>query len=86
MQVASPACYYTPPQVAKRYGVDPSKIIGWIKRGELRAIDVSACPGGRPRFRISPADLALFEAARAAGPQPKVSRRRKEDPSVIQFF
>jgi len=84
MQVTSP--YLSPPQVAKRLAVDPSKILVWIKRGELRAVNVATHTGRRPRYRISPADLAVFEAARAAGPQPKITRRRRKDPNVIQFF
>ena len=79
--------YLSPPAVAERYGVDPSKIIGWIKRGELRAIDVSACPGGRPRYRISPADLAIFEASRSAAPQTKITRcRRRKQAGITEFF
>lgn len=84
MQVAS--VYLSPPAVAKRYGVDPSKVIAWIRRGEIRAIDTSAIPGGRPRYRISPADLATFEAARSAH-QPKLARvRRRKDPGTIEYF
>lgn len=84
MRVA-PVSYLTPPVVAERYGVDVKKIVGWIRRGELRAVNVATCTGGRPRYRISPADLAAFEVARSAGPQPRVVRRKK-DPSVIEFF
>ena len=84
--VASPSRYLTPPAIAQRYGVDPSKVIGWIRRGELRAIDVSSSTGGRPRFRISPADLAVFESSRAADPQPKVTRRRRKDPGITEYF
>ena len=79
MQVASP--YLTPPAVAERFAVDTHKVLGWIKRGELRAIDVATSTGGRPRYRISPSDLALFEASRSATPQPKVSRIRRKNPS-----
>ena len=84
MQVTS--IYLSPPEVARRYGVDPAKVLGWIRRGELRALNVATHTGGRPRYRISPADLAVFEAARAAGPAPKVTRRRRKDAGVIQFF
>ena len=78
--------YLTPPEIAKRYGVDAHKIVAWIRRGELRAIDVSSTPGGRPRYRIAPADLAIFEQARATGPTPKITRRRRKDPGVTQYF
>ena len=84
--LASPSRYLTPPQVAERYGVDSAKVICWIRNGEIRAVDVSTSTGGRPRYRINPVDLALFEASRAAGPQPRVTRRRRKDPSVTEFF
>lgn len=79
--------YLSPPDVARRYGVDPGKVLGWIRRGELRAVNVVATVGSRPRFRISPADLAAFEARRAAGPQPKVARKRRpKQPGIEEFF
>jgi len=77
----------TPPQVAKTYGVSPERIIAWIRAGELVAIDVSGRPGvGRPRFRIDPADLVAFDARRAVVTTPKASRRRRKDPSIVEFF
>jgi hypothetical protein len=78
--------YSTPPAVAKLYGVDVHRVIGWIRKGELRAVNVGD-GAKRPRFRINSADLAAFEAARSATPQPKVSRcRRAKTPGVIEFF
>ena len=71
---------------SERDNFDPAKVLGWIKRGELRAVNVATHTGGRPRYRIGPADLAIFEAARAAGPAPKVTRCRRKDPGIIQFF
>ncbi|MHC4404506.1 MAG: helix-turn-helix domain-containing protein [Planctomycetota bacterium] len=77
----------TPPQVAKRYRVNSETVIGWIKSGQLRAIDVSKNPGvGRPRYRIDPTDLIAFENRRLAVSPPKVSRRRRQAGSVIEFF
>ncbi len=84
MQVVS---YFSPPEIAERFGVDAHKVLGWIRRGELRALNVATTTGGRPRFRISPADLAAFEASRSAGPPPKISRiRRRRDPQIVEFF
>ena len=84
MQVASQ--YLSPPQVAKRLAVDAHKVIGWIRRGELRAVNVAADTEGRPRYRIAPADLAVFLATRSAGPTPKAIRRRRKDPLITEFF
>jgi excisionase family DNA binding protein len=84
--VAADIRYLTPPEVAARLGVDVHKVMGWIRRGELRAANVGD-GAQRPRFRISPIDLELFLSARAAAPEPKITRmRRKKDPNIIEFF
>ncbi len=81
-----PDRYLTPPAVARRYGVDVHRVLGWIRAGQLRAINVGD-GAQRPRFRVSAADLAIFEASRAAEPQPKARRiRRRRDPLVTEFF
>lgn len=86
MPLVASAQYLTPPKVAERLAVDSHRVLGWIRRGELRAVNVGD-GSQRPRFRISPADLALFEATRSAGPEPKISRvRRKKDPQITEFF
>ena len=77
----------SPPQVAQRFGVAPEKILAWIHSGELRAIDVATRRGGRPRYRVDPADLALFVRKRTVGtPTPATRRIRKPPTNVIEFF
>jgi hypothetical protein len=79
-------CYLTASQVAERLVVDIHAILGWISRGELRAVNVASDPNGRrPRWRIDPADLAVFEARRAAVP-PVTVRRRRQQEGIIKFF
>ena len=78
--------FLSPPELAHRYGVDVKKILCWIRRGELPAVNLAADPHGRPRFRINESDIAVFEARRAVSPPPPKMRRRRIDPSVIQFF
>jgi len=77
------ARFLTPPEVGRRLGVKPARVIGWIRAGKLRGFNLS--DGQRPRFRIDPSDLAVFLARRAAGPTPKVTRRRR-NPEITQFF
>ncbi len=77
--------YLTPPQVAEQLGVNASKILTWIRSGELTAINVAASLIGRPRWRISQADLAVFEQRRQATTPPK-SRPRRKTVGVVQFF
>ena len=76
----------TPPEVARRWGISPEKVISWIQSGELRAMDASAKPGGRPRYLIDIRDLEAFEMRRSVTTVPKTRRQRKTQPGVIQYF
>jgi len=78
-----------PPALAKMWGVGVDKILGFIRRGELRAIDVSENRGtGRPRFLIDLADIAAFEQSRAVvPPAPRATRRRRRrNINVREYF
>jgi hypothetical protein len=80
--------YLSPPQIARQLGVKPAKILGFIARGELRAIDVSEHRGKRPRWKVSHEALAAFLAvreSRQAAPATSRHRPRKQE-TVIQFF
>jgi hypothetical protein len=90
MREKLPACgtALTPPQLAKRWGVKPEKVIAFIRSGELRAFDVSVRAGmGRPRFRIPPDGVIEFESRRLVSlPTKPQKRRKKQQPDVIEFF
>ena len=64
-------------QVARRLGVSHAKVVGWIKRGELAAVNLANDPAGPPRWRIMPADLEAFLDGRRATPAPKPRPRRR---------
>jgi hypothetical protein len=82
-----PTRYLSPADIAERFGVDVHKVLAWLRSGELRGIDVSARRGAKPRWRINPADLAAFEAARACTKTPEPARRRrKPDTGIIPYF
>ena len=81
------AVYLSPQDIATSRGINVIKVLTWIKSGELRAVNVATCAGRLPRWRISPADLEAFDAARAAVPQAPVSRRpRRKAGHVVEFF
>ncbi len=48
--------------VTRRLRVGHGKVLLWIRRGELRAIDIGS--GSAPQFRICPAALDNFLATR----------------------
>ena len=85
MSTSTPRRYFSPPEIAERFGVDPAKVVGWIRKGELRTVNVGNGTS-RPRYRISPTNLVFFEAARAVTPPAPRIRRRRADPSIIEFF
>lgn len=60
--------FLTPPEVAKILRVSHEKILGWIRNGCLKAINVSN--GFRPRYRVSREDLDNFIACREVHPPP----------------
>lgn len=78
--------YLTPPEAAKLLRVDPSTVIGWIRSGELRAVNLARRDAKRPRWRISRAAIEHFLAGRAAVPRRLPAKRRRRDERVIQFF
>ena len=67
--------FLTPPMVAKILGVAPEQVLGYIARGELRAINTSL--GDLPRWKIDPDDFDKCCEARSNSPKTaKPSRRR----------
>jgi len=76
----------TPPQLARRYGISPDKVLAWIRSGELRAVNVATRPFGRPRYVIPEAAIADFETRRAVSPLAPRPRRTKAPAAVIEFF
>ena len=82
------AQYISPPQYAKRLGVDPSKVLTWIKQGELRAFNAATNLNGQPRFRIPLDAICEFEARRSATApaEPVRRKRKKQDDSFVKYF
>lgn len=77
----------TPPQLARRWGISPDKVLAWIRAGELRAIDACTKLGGRPRYLIDERDIAEFEGRRSSTRQePCLRRQQGLQNGITQFF
>lgn len=76
----------SPPQIAKMLGVYVDTPRTWIRTGQLRAVDVSTKPGGRPRYRVSSDDLDVFLLRRSIHAAPKTQRRRRQATDVTEYF
>ncbi len=74
--------------LCERFAVGEGTILGWIARGELKALNVARQTGTRPKWRVSPEALAAFELLRTpTPPTPKPARRKRPaDAEVIQFY
>jgi hypothetical protein len=66
--------------------VGEDKVRGWVRRGELAAINTATALCGRPRWVITPDALAAFEKRRASGPPPKRPRRQRRWAQQIDYF
>jgi transposase len=72
-------------EVARRYRVSPDRVRGWIRRGDLRALDTSDRRCRRPRWVVLPDALQAFELGRAAGPTSRPAARQKRTP-VVDYY
>lgn len=79
--------YFTPPQLAEVWRVDPGTILAHIRSGRLRAFSTSPPGTRRPRWKISPAAVAEFEQLHSAQPPvtPVRSGRRKRDLGFVEY-
>lgn len=86
MSTSTGTCWLTPPAIAEQLGIDPLKVISWIRSGELRAIDVAAKTSSRPRWRVSQVAFNDFLQRREARPAVKPARKRRKAANIIEFF
>lgn len=70
----------TAPQLAKRWKINVDKVLGFIRSGELRSLNLAKDRNGRPRYKILLSDVQKFEESRQTKPaiqQPRRRRRRR---------
>ena len=85
---ADTRAYLTVAELAQSLACDAGKILTWIHRGELEALNVAESATGRPRWRI-PREawerFMLVRSNRSTAAKPRAKRRRRDD-RVIEFF
>ena len=77
---------HTVKKVSKLLGIREHGVLSLIHSGELRGVDVSLTPGGRPRWRIMQDDLDGFLLRRTRQASTPRRRRRKKTTNVKQYF
>ena len=79
--------WHTVPALAEALGCDQQKIIEWIARGELVAINIASNPrGARPRWRVAHSELERFLAARQSQPPAPPAKRKRTNPAIIEYY
>lgn len=71
--------------LCRRWKIGADKIHGFLRRGELIAVNVAASLSGRPQWRIPAESVEQFERRRSSAPPPKPARRRKQTVEVDYF-
>lgn len=80
---------YTVPQLSRLWGVSTNKVLGFVRCGELRAVNLASDRSKRPRYAIDIADVEAFEKARQVVPdrgQFTARRSRRSKPGGIKEF
>jgi hypothetical protein len=61
------------------------RVIGMIRRGQIRAVNTSESECGKPRYVIPPEAVEEFERSFSAAEPPKPTRRKKPI-TQVDFF
>ena len=80
---------YTVPQLSRLWGVSQNKVLEFVRRGELRAVNLASHRSTRPRYAIDVADIAAFERAREVFPSSQAATlkpRRRATGTVKEYF
>jgi hypothetical protein len=85
MTESPPVVGRTVRETASLFRVGTAKVLGWIRAGELRAVNTAAGLSAKPRWVILPDALDEFAKRRAGVAQPKPTRRRRLKPTVDYY-
>jgi excisionase family DNA binding protein len=77
---------YSIKDITDRFGVGEHTVYEWIRRGELRAINVAKRQGTKPKWRITDEALRAFETSRMPSPPPERQQRKRRDDDSISYY
>src|SRR5262249_10182210 len=78
---------WTVSELARRFRVGEDRIRGWIKRGEMIALNVAEVKRGRPRFVVNTEEDERFEQGRwVAAPAKPAPRHKRRPAGQVDFF
>jgi hypothetical protein len=68
---------YRVADLCRRWKVGADKIRGFLRRGELVAVNVATNLSGKPQWRVTAESVQQFERRRSSVPVSKPRRRRR---------
>jgi hypothetical protein len=71
--------------LCRRWKVGADKVHGFLRRGELLAVNVATSLCGRPQWRVTRESVELFERRRSSAPPPKAPRRRRRQAAIDYY-
>lgn len=74
-----PPLVYNPEEIAKQLRVSHDTVLDWIRSGQLKAANLASGP--RPRYVVTPDDLAAFLKSRQPEPPRPRTRRPRKPPT-----
>lgn len=77
---------WTVAELCRRWRVGQTKVLGFIRRGELIGLNVATTLSGRPIWRVTQESVDRFETRRSSAPQPRPPRRRTRRADVIDYY
>lgn len=77
---------YTVRDLAARYCIGEDKVRGWIKAGELCAINTAGVACAKPRYVVTADALHDFERRRFAGPPTPTKKPRRKKSELVDYY
>ena len=82
----NPRCV-TVPEFARQFRLGRDKVLTFIRRGELPALNVASESSTRPRYVIRPEDIEVWVCRRSVPAQvPTPRRRRRAGKQTREWF
>jgi hypothetical protein len=72
--------------LCRRWKIGPDKVHGFIRRGELLAVNVATNLSARPQWRVTSEAVAQFERRRSSEPPSQPRRRRHRRSCQVDFY
>jgi len=77
---------YSVADLARRWRIGRDKVRGFIRRGEIVAVNFSTVLSGKPQWRVMPEEASRFEQRRSSAAPVKTAPRRRQPAGATDFY